>query len=42
MEVPKYCDTPMDARNAEYLRWANHPCQFLRNATAAAVAAALV
>lgn len=41
MQAPSWCDAEMDQRNAGYRAFANHPCSFLRNATAAAVAAAI-
>jgi hypothetical protein len=40
-EAPAWCDAEMDQRNAGYRAFANHPCSFLRNATAAAIAAAI-
>lgn len=41
LQVPQWCDANMDERNAGYRRFANHPCSFLRNATAAAIAATI-
>ena len=42
LQLPHYCDQPHpDKRNEMYAQWANHPCTFLRNATAAAEAAGL-
>lgn len=41
LQLPSYCDVEMDKRNSGYRAFANHPCSFLRNATAAAVAAAI-
>lgn len=42
MEVPKWCaDIAANERQREYVFYANHPCQFLTNKTAQAVAAAL-
>ncbi|EFN57248.1 expressed protein [Chlorella variabilis] len=42
MLLPGWCDQPEpNQRNREALAYANHPCQFLTNATAAAIAAAI-
>lgn len=41
MHEPQWCDHQMDGRNASYRAFANHPCLFLLNATAAAIAAAI-
>ena len=41
LQLPGYCDAEMDERNRGYRAFANHPCSFLRNATAAAEAAAI-
>lgn len=40
LELPKWCaDIAANERQREYVLYANHPCQFLTNATAAAIAA---
>lgn len=42
LQLPAYCDDPgLSEADKEIVAFANHPCQFLRNATAAALAAAL-
>ncbi|KAI3434762.1 hypothetical protein D9Q98_002822 [Chlorella vulgaris] len=41
LQQPTYC-TNVGRENQEFLAYANHPCQFLHNSTAAALAAALV
>ena len=38
MQLPAWCDK-VTPKNQEYVRYANHPCQFLTNMTAARVAA---
>jgi hypothetical protein len=38
MQLPAWCDK-VTPKNQEYVRYANHPCQFLTNITAAQVAA---
>ncbi len=40
LELPKWCaDIAANERQREYVMYANHPCQFLTNATAAGIAA---
>lgn len=41
LEAPEWCDLVPGPRNREIVAWPNHPCQFLRNATAMGLAAAL-
>ena len=37
--MPRYCGHDVGPKNREYLLYANHPCQFFNNATAAMIAA---
>ena len=42
MARPEWCDSPnLTPGEKEWTSYANHPCQFLKNATAAAIASAL-
>lgn len=42
LTVPRWCEAAeADPKNGEFARYPNHPCQFLRNSTAAAIAGAL-
>lgn len=43
LERPTYCDDPnLSPAEKESISFANHPCQFMSNATAAAISAAIV
>lgn len=40
MPMPTYCDR-VDAKTKEFVSYENHPCSFMRNETAAAMASAI-